>query len=331
MTGAAVVAVAPIGRGAIVGPGAVVGALAGLGVVSILWWVLLRRPRLTPRISPYLAPAPDTLASSSGRTLLSGLEPHRTPFPTLERLLAPSVARLAIRLQRLLGGADILARRLQEAGREPDVQDYRVRQVIAAAAGLAVGVVVGLVLVLQHGAPFLVVATSALAGAVAGVLGCDVRLTAAIRHRERLLLAELPTIAELLSLAVAAGEGPMGALERVSRRSRGELAQELRRTLDEVRAGLPLALALEALSDRSSLPPLRRFVDAIVVALERGTPLADVLRAQAVDVREATRRSLMETAGRKEISMMLPIVFLLLPVTVLFALYPGLVSLSLQV
>ena len=66
------------------------------------------------------------------------------------------------------------------------------------------------------------------------------------------------------------------------------------------------------------------------MAVERGTPLADVLRAQAQDVREAGRRELMETGGRKEIAMMVPVVFLVLPVTVVFAVYPGLAVLSLD-
>ena len=61
----------------------------------------------------------------------------------------------------------------------------------------------------------------------------------------------------------------------------------------------------------------------MVVAVERGTPLADVLRAQAQDVREAGQRALMDAAGKKEIAMMVPVVFLILPVTVLFAVYPG--------
>jgi tight adherence protein C len=64
------------------------------------------------------------------------------------------------------------------------------------------------------------------------------------------------------------------------------------------------------------------------VALERGTPLADVLHSQAADVREASRRALLETGARKEVAMMVPVVFLVLPVTVLFSLYPGLVGLS---
>ena len=137
------------------------------------------------------------------------------------------------------------------------------------------------------------------------------------------MLAEFPTVAELLALAVAAGEGPVGALERVTRISRGELAASCGRALAEARAGASLVQALEASPRRTSLPPLARFVDGVAVAVERGTPLAEVLRAQAVDVREAGKRALLEAGGRKEIAMMVPVVFLVLPVTVLFALFPG--------
>lgn len=64
--------------------------------------------------------------------------------------------------------------------------------------------------------------------------------------------------------------------------------------------------------------------------VERGTPLADVLRAQAQDVREAARRALMEAGGRKEVAMMVPVVFLILPVTVVFAVFPSIAVLSLR-
>ena len=63
------------------------------------------------------------------------------------------------------------------------------------------------------------------------------------------------------------------------------------------------------------------------VAVERGTPLAEVLRAQAQDVREEGRRALMEQGGRKEVLMMVPVVFLILPITVVFAVFPSLVVL----
>jgi tight adherence protein C len=115
----------------------------------------------------------------------------------------------------------------------------------------------------------------------------------------------------------------VGALERVTRLSRGEHARVLGRALADARAGASLDQALQGIAVRTNLPPLARFVDGVAIAVERGTPLAEVLRAQAVDVREAGKRALMEAGGRKEIAMMVPVVFLVLPVTVLFALFPG--------
>ena len=77
-------------------------------------------------------------------------------------------------------------------------------------------------------------------------------------------------------------------------------------------------------AERTRVPALSRFVEGIAVAIEHGTPLADVLRAQAQDVRDNAKRELMETAGKKEIAMLAPVVFFILPLTVIFAVFPGL-------
>jgi tight adherence protein C len=168
------------------------------------------------------------------------------------------------------------------------------------------------------------------ASVLLGVIARDQWLTRQASAREQLMLAEFPTVAELLALAVSAGEGATGALDRVCRLSHGELSVELGRCLADARAGANLPTALQGLADRTGLVSLTRFVDGMVVAVERGTPLAEVLRAQAQDVREAGRRAVMEAGGRKEIAMMIPVVFLVLPVTVLFAIFPGFAFLRLS-
>ena len=101
--------------------------------------------------------------------------------------------------------------------------------------------------------------------------------------------------------------------------------------VDDVRSGLPVDAALRALANRCGLPAVQRFVDGILIAVERGTPLADVMRAQADDVRVDQRRRLMELAGRKDVAMLVPIVFLVLPSVVLVAVFPGIQALHLVV
>jgi tight adherence protein C len=117
-------------------------------------------------------------------------------------------------------------------------------------------------------------------------------------------------------------------LQRIARGGGGPLRDELRRVLTEVQAGSPLVAALDTFAARTSLMPLARFLDGLVVAVERGTPLAELLRAQAGDVRESAKRQLMESGGRKEIAMMIPVVFLVLPTVVVFAAYPAFTSLT---
>jgi tight adherence protein C len=300
-----------------VAAGAAVGLLAGGGMALAGGRLpVLHRPRLEDRLAPYLRDShrPSRLLTRD-RTV--------TPFPTLERILAPFVSDAADVIERVLGGSASVRRRLEQAGRGATLEEFRAEQVVWGAAGLVAGLVLSLLVTAAKGfrpVPLLVLC---LVATVTGVLLRDRWLSREVTRREERMLAEFPTIAELIALAVAAGEGAVGALERVTRISRGELSRELGRALADARAGASLVQALQGIATRTSLPQLARFVDGVAIAVERGTPLADVLRAQAVDVREAGKRALMEAGGRKEIAMMVPVVFLVLPVTVLFALFPG--------
>lgn len=296
--------------GAAVGAGVAVGALL---VVAGL--PMNRQPTLMDRLEPYLrdAPRPSRL-----------LARRRDAANPLQALFQPLVVSLGRWVERILGGSASVRRRQERSGLVPDVDGFRAQQVVWGALAGVVGVALAALLWLRRGGDSVVPSVLIIVLSVAcGVVACDQRLSYAANRREQRMMAEFPTIAELLALAVSAGEGAVGALERVCRHAHGELSGELRTCLADARAGANLPAALQGLAARTGLPALSRFVDGIVVAVERGTPLAQVLRAQAQDVREAGRRAVMEAGGRKEIAMMIPVVFLVLPVTVLFAVYPG--------
>ena len=306
------------------------GALLGLVGAGGLWLVATanpraRRPRLVDRLGPYLrdTPAPSRLLHDTSTA---------PPFAAVVRLVGPVLTDLAAWVDRAIGGTASVRRRLVQAALPTNVEQFRIEQVVWGAGGLLVGLLLAVSSAVRGGAGSpLVFLLLSVALAVGGVLARDRLLTATVRRREARMLAELPTVAELLALTVAAGEGPVGALERVTRLSSGELSFELGRAVADARAGASLVAALEAMAARTGLPALARFVDGMAVAVERGTPLAEVLRAQAVDVREQGRRALLEAGGRKEIAMLVPVVFLVLPVTIVFALFPGFYSLSLSV
>ena len=304
--------------------GAGLGLVGGLGLwLALVRLPVLRRVSLEERVAPYVRDAvpPSRLLRE---------DPARGPLVVVERMLAPVMADAVRGVERVLGGRSGVRRRLDQLGSTTSVEDFRAQQVVWGLAGLLGGVLAAAVLASARGVAVLPLALLVLLCGAGGVLLRDWWLTRSVQRREERMTAEFPTVAELLALSVSAGEGAVGALERVSRTCAGELSGELRRTLAEARAGASLVQALQGLADRTSLPSLARFVDGVAVAVERGTPLADVLRAQAQDVRDEGRRALLESGGRKEIAMMVPVVFLVLPITVVFAVFPGLAVLRLD-
>jgi len=311
--------------------GAVLGLCAGLGawmVVSHLPW--RRTPTLEQRLGPYLRgvrpPGSPTLSAGAGPRPGPG---HWTPLDAVEHILGPLMVDAVRWVERVSGGAGTVRRRLDQLGGRRSLEQFRAEQVACGLLGALVGAGIGLLAVVGRGFSAVPVIGLLMVGALIGILGRDHLLSVQVRRRDNRILAEFPAVAEILALSVGAGEGPAGALERVARTVHGELSAEFRRTLSDARTGISLVEALTRLSSRASLPSVARFVDGVVVAVDRGTPLAEVLRAQAQDVRELSRRRLLEAGGRKEILMMLPVVFGVLPVTVLFAVYPGLAVLDL--
>jgi tight adherence protein C len=301
--------------------GGVLGLLAGIGLlIVVLCSPPLRRPTLSDRIAPYLrdAPVPSRLLAT----------PRPVGGSALGRLTAPVVADLVRFVDRIVGGHASVRSRLTIAGSGTTVEQFRTEQVEWGAVGALAGIGLSVLAVASGHAHPLVLVVLIAGCSIAGVLARDWWLSRAVSRRESEILVEFPVIAEMLALAVTAGEGPLGAIDRITRLAHGPLVAQLSAILADTRSGTPLLEALAAARDRTRLEPLARFLDGMAVAIERGTPLADVLRAQAADVRDLGKRQLLQAGGRKEILMMVPVVFVILPVTILFALFPGLIAIT---
>jgi tight adherence protein C len=296
----------------------VLGAALGVGVCLLLslaprWGA----PSLARRIAPYIRDVTDPRGldvSTSGTRFDASL-----PW-------AAAQARFA----RAIGGDEAVGRRLHRAGWTMDAAHFRGRQLAWAVAGLALGGAMVVALVLSgRGSPALGLLPPL--AAIGGALGCDAWLTRAARARVARIEEELPTVLEFLALCLSAGEGILDSLRRVSEVGAGELTAELRTVVVAVGTGSTLSDSLGRLARRLDVPALSRSIDQLVAAIDRGAPLAQVLHAQALDAREDAKRGLIERAGRKEIYMLIPLVFLILPLSVLFAVFPGIFMLRLGI
>lgn len=303
--------------------GAVVGAGVGGGLVLVTSRIAtLRRPRLEVRVLPYLRDVAPTPAGARP-------VPEASPTRAAAGVFGPVLRRAGDAVEKVLGGSASVRRRLRRGHLDMSVHDFRVEQVLWGLVAFVATAGVGALVAVRDPSRLLPMLLVSLVAFAFGVLLRENWLTAQVKARERRILEEFPTVAELLALAVAAGLSPVSALDRVVTRSGGELSRDLAEVLGRVRTGQPVGEAFDEMAATTGLPVVARFAQGVAVAMERGTPLADVLHAQAGDVREARRRELIESAARKEVLMMVPVVFLVLPVTVLFAFYPGVVGLSL--
>ena len=297
--------------------GVLCGVVLGLG----LWLVLsavprIGRPRLAERVAPFL-----TDISAEARVMVA--RRSADPSPVLGLVVAPLTHSLRRVLADWLGGNDIIAKRLRQAGSSASVERFRGEQLAWAAAAFAIAAAIAVLAPSFASVP--TVARIALPF-LAAALGAAVRdwlLSRRAKRRLARISSELPTVLEFLTLSLTAGEGMLDAIRRVADAGAGELPREFAGVVASVGTGVPLGQALAELRDGLDHAALSRALDQVLGALERGAPLAAVLRSQAGDAREAAKRTIIELAGRKEIAMLVPLIFLILPVTIAFALFPG--------
>lgn len=262
--------------------------------------------------------------SHEARTVLS---PYSSdPLVIAGVVMGPLVQKGAQWLERVMaGGIDTLA----QSGVGYSDAESRARRFLAALGGVIGGAGLGAGIWLSRpGVPGLSVLVISVIGAVAGVGLFDRHLRQLSIRRKQRLSEEFPTVLELLSLALAAGESLPGSLRRVAERGSGELAREWSRVLRLVDAGKPLAATLTESARSLGFEEIQSLTQHLAQALERGAPLAEVVRAHSSDSRLSRLRSIVDRAGKAEVWMLIPLVLIILPITVIFAVWPSLQALE---
>ena len=156
--------------------------------------------------------------------------------------------------------------------------------------------------------------------------------TLSLRKRRKtqkvLIESEFPLVVELFAILVGGGMSPSTALAHISNAGTGEFISILRPIVAEMRSGLNFAQALDILNRSIDSAIIRRFCDSLAISVERGTPLIDVVGRQVEEVRQAQRTEFATRASKAELALMVPVVFLILPISILFALWPSYYSLG---
>ena len=144
------------------------------------------------------------------------------------------------------------------------------------------------------------------------------------RKLELDFLFQLPDFLDLFSVALSSGESVHSALSRVVPRMKGVVAGEFEQLLLALELGSDFETELTQMSVRNRNNPLSEVANRLLMAIRRGSPIALLLSNQATFVRSDLHNQMLKLSGRNETRMLIPLVFLILPVTILFAIFPSL-------
>ncbi len=270
----------------------VLGSIAVIGGVGAFWWGVTAMPSKAHANLFAGLPQPQEPANRSGGTM-------RTIGQAVRRIVPSPLV-------------DGLETRLVQAGHPYNLDLPRLLGIKLLTTLFFV------VLGLLVGQPLLAVVF----GVLGFVLPADWVTALRDRRQSEMRLAAADTI-DQLTICVEAGLGFDAALVRVASTNEGPLADELQRTVLDMRAGVPREQALRTLADRSQIPEIRQLVTALLQAQKHGVPLADTLRTQSADMRVKRKQMVEEKAAKLTVKMIFPIVVCFLPVFFIVVVVPA--------
>ena len=186
-----------------------------------------------------------------------------------------------------------------------------------------------------------VCALSGFGAAVAGLLACELlrlpglfvivalcvgtatpwfRVLAVAQARARSVSRGLPGAVELAAMCMSAGLDFPGSLRRITSSAsdpNDPVIEEFSRVLQELDLGHTRRNAMEAFAGRVPTDQVREFVNSVVQAEAKGTPLASVLTIQAQTQRLRRSISAEETAAAAALMLLGPMTLIFLCVIVL--------------
>jgi tight adherence protein C len=159
-----------------------------------------------------------------------------------------------------------------------------------------------------------------------GVMLPKVWLENRVRLRQKVILKSLPDAFDLITTCVEAGLGLEAALARVAEKVQGPFGEELTVMLQDVALGKLRRDALREVAERTGVPDLTSFINAVIQAETMGTSIAAVLRVQADQMRIRRRQRAEQEAQAAPIKMMFPLVLFIFPTMFIVILGPAAIS-----
>ena len=264
------------------------------------------------------------LEEFAGRTTPLTLEEIELSQPFSQRVIRPMLVKMGNLLGRLSPSKSKAAaeRKLELAGKPYGwgaAEFFGLRVFV----GLAFGVLAFLITSIS---PTIGLTAKLIAPVLMGMLGFFLPvlwLGSKIKKRQKEIIKSLPDAMDLLTIAVEAGMGFDGALQKVAEKWANELSKGFAKVVQEMRLGVIRREALRNMSQNMDVPDVTSFVAAIIQADQLGVSIAKILRIQSEQMRVKRRQRAEEQANKAPIKMLFPMVFLIFPALFVVLLGPA--------
>ena len=296
------------------GSALLIGGLGAIALAIVAMAVALMPEReAVPSVSRALATIEERYTHHTAARAGKAADPFKLPawLQRLAEKLSPA------------GVATILQRRLDVAGNPrgwtPD------RMLAIKGLGLVALAALGTLYGLRQ--PELLIVGAGL-GAVIGFFLPDLLLYNSGQRRQQRIPAELPDVVDMLTICVEAGLGFDAALAQVARNTKGPLAAEFARVLQEMQIGKSRSEALRAMAERTTVPELRSLISALTQSGELGIPVAHVLREHSTEMRVRRRQRAEEPAQKVPVKITFPLILCLFPALMVVIIGPGIIEIA---
>ena len=220
----------------------------------------------------------------------------------------------------LLNGVE---KKLMIAGEPMTMQGFLTMVLVA--TGAAAGF--GLLVIFAMGATIGPIQLAIVAGlALVGFYMPFHIVTSRAKQRQNAIIKSLPDAFDLITTCVEAGLGLDAALARVAEKVEGPFAQELARSLRDIALGKSRKEALKELGERTQVPDLMQFCNAVIQAETMGSSVGTVLRVQSEQLRVRRRQRAEEQAYKAPVKMLFPLVLCIFPTLFIVILGPAVIT-----
>jgi tight adherence protein C len=284
-------------------------------VLSRLRW--FSRRTMADRVRLYAPAARDGAVALAPR-------PGTAPTGSLRTVIAPMAVSWGERVARLFGVSEALDVRLRRCHSPLTVAGLRTRQLgwsLAAFACCALAV-------LTFRMPAAIALLFVLGGPMLAFLLIEQQVQKASSRWQQRIFLELPVVTEQLGMLLSAGYSLGAALNRLARRSRGAVSQDLEIVCGRIRQGLSEVDALREWADLAQVDALDRLVAVLGLNREAGD-LGRLITEEARAIRADAHRRLIESIERRSQQVWIPVTVATLVPGVLFMAVPFIEALQL--